>query len=189
MQEPEFIGRSYIVSTDPYDGVAPDVTVPPCPQCEATSAGAYDFHCVGCCNHRREAIPYREDGSILLVWEDIFWAAHVTVNLMNTPNGKEPYCLDFKAYKLDSVGDDGPYYQKFDYGGTGDDTLTRDEARVFAAGDIKWDGCSNVMYFPGQPDHYEHSCGRRQATAFAVVMNRLFDLLAMLRTHNLDLID
>jgi hypothetical protein len=191
MKDPTFIGRSYIVSFDPHEGVDPVITLTTdCPHCgQSREADAYDYRCVMCANPRADAVPLDEHKSALLVWEDIFFAAHVVGAYYNdVGDGPEPSQLQFHVYRIVGVDDTGPTYEEAaNYSGSSSVTLDRAQARVFAEGNIKWDGCSNVNFQPTHPNTHEHFCSRDGLKAWATVADRLFDTLAALRTHNSDL--
>ena len=53
--------------------------------------------------------------------------------------------------------------------------FTEDEsqAEIFLSGSIKWDGCSNLTWFPDD-DGYHHFCGRKDNLRMAILINRLY---------------
>lgn len=70
----------------------------------------------------------------------------------------------------------GKLYERFD-DATNEMTLKPEEADVFLAGFIKWDGCSD-WEFPTQETCMLHFCGIDQATSIGRLMNRMYEIAA-----------
>lgn len=61
-------------------------------------------------------------------------------------------------------------------------TTDLDDAEKFAAGEIKWDGCSNWDFQP-EKNHWSHFCSRRDLLEFGELLSRLWDEAMRLVPH------
>jgi hypothetical protein len=52
---------------------------------------------------------------------------------------------------------------------------TFEDAEVFLAGRIKWDGCADLNWAPDD-DGYHHYCSRKQATEIGTLLHRIYEL-------------
>lgn len=97
--------------------------------------------------------------------------------------------FSFKLYEIKAAYDDGQIAYETAGGdfGAGDQTETLDNAQVYASGDIKWDGCSNLQ-FDEQEQVMLHFCGRRSWRDMSEAFERLYDHALKLYPQSLDLI-
>lgn len=119
----------------------------------------------------------------LIVWEDLWYAARWW--LVNE------YVASFEVFEINGVGcaqiaNDGvstPYGTKGCPPGISLDKRNAvdsqeqandlDDAEVYVAGDIKWDGCSNIN-FPSTETCMTHLCGYGAWMRYAEMMLRVF---------------
>lgn len=80
--------------------------------------------------------------------------------------------LEFRVLKFNRHAPDTIMFRSAD--GYNETTEAEDAERLMA-GCVKWDGCMNVNISTGDGVML-HFCGRREATAVGVVLNRLYDL-------------
>jgi len=56
-----------------------------------------------------------------------------------------------------------------------DTTDDLEQAQRMFTGTIKWDGCSDLNFFPDE-DGYEHFCGRKGAIALGELINQAYEI-------------
>ena len=95
------------------------------------------------------------------VWQDIRFCA--------TAELEEYSCL-FKAYQLLWL-EDGVPVANLPGGSSPNPAPTLEEAQVFLAGHIKWDGCSDWYDF----DQCWHFCSSQQASDVGLLFARLYE--------------
>jgi len=81
--------------------------------------------------------------------------------------------MDFEVYRL-VVNKDNAYGYPSDEDGSY--TLETSDSYVLVSGHIKFDGCSNIQFYPIRPSISVHSCTRKELTSLGPLFNELFDL-------------
>lgn len=102
-----------------------------------------------------------------ILWEDLLHEVDISTT---------GYRIDFKVYPV-CLASDGKtkevlYYDKDSK--CFEPTNDKSKAYVFIDGEIKWDGCSNIL-FPSQERCMLHFCDRESARVIGKVLDRLYD--------------
>lgn len=66
-------------------------------------------------------------------------------------------------------------YERKDSRSSNDQTDNIDEAQRMLEGSVKWDGCSNIQFFPDD-GAYTHFCGKNGAMEIGQVLATVYDL-------------
>lgn len=104
-------------------------------------------------------------------WPDIMYTVRATPH--------EHY-VDYAIYEITGLSNDAkgnptvPHYQ-LKGGENYDDTDSIDNAKVFAHGTVKWDGCSDWMIDSMVRNRMLHGCGRSDITNVGEVLARCWD--------------
>ena len=66
-----------------------------------------------------------------------------------------------------------------------DTTFDLEEARRMLSGTVKFDGCSDLIFFPDESG-YEHFCGRKSASNIGQVIDAVYSLAVVMLGSNAD---
>lgn len=100
--------------------------------------------------------------------------------IVSTPRLEESddvFVVEFEVYTVVAVtGHPGLWIEELEPSGRcGLPTDDFAKAEIFLAGDLKWDGCSNLAFYP-QTNTMLHLCGVKDVTAVGELMANLYEI-------------
>jgi len=110
-------------------------------------------------------------------------------------SNKAPFpSVEFVVYEVVAWNMDETvrYYERKGAKDSSDHVTDTNEAAMHLKGTIKWDGCSDITFFPDDDGDY-HACGRRNATNIGTLIDQLYgmakDMMGPEFVHNLSLFE
>lgn len=97
----------------------------------------------------------------------------------DTDNQNDPYeiyYIKFTVYETFNMNDDDIFYNRKNASITPDPVYTLEEAEIYLEGSMKWDGCSNIDFFPEDSRKgYKHFCGAASLKMHCDLLQYLYD--------------